>query len=126
MPGNFRSEYTANSDLFWAMRGGGGGTWGAITAMTIKVHKPRDECTSNCYQVTTALWQSNFNDDMGVMAQDLSKAYFNWAAQASEYWSGYMTYFPQAAGVYIVVLAEQTFVGAVDDPDAQDIDNHFK
>ena len=28
-----------NSDLFWAIRGGGGSTWGVITAITVKAHK---------------------------------------------------------------------------------------
>ena len=27
-----------NSDLFWAVRGGGGSTWGVITSLTLKVH----------------------------------------------------------------------------------------
>ena len=29
----------AHSDLFWALRGGGGSTWGIITAITVKAHK---------------------------------------------------------------------------------------
>jgi len=27
-----------NSDLFWALRGGGGGTWGVVTSITYKTH----------------------------------------------------------------------------------------
>jgi len=27
-----------NSDLFWALRGGGGGTWGVVTSVTYKTH----------------------------------------------------------------------------------------
>lgn len=27
-----------NPDLFWALRGGGGGTWGAVTKATFKAH----------------------------------------------------------------------------------------
>jgi FAD/FMN-containing dehydrogenase len=27
-----------NKDLFWALRGGGGGTWGVITSVTYKTH----------------------------------------------------------------------------------------
>ena len=28
-----------NSDLFWGIRGGGGSTWGVITAITVRAHK---------------------------------------------------------------------------------------
>lgn len=28
-----------NSDLFWALRGGGGSTWGVITSITVKAFK---------------------------------------------------------------------------------------
>jgi len=27
-----------NKDLFWALRGGGGGTWGVVTSVTYKTH----------------------------------------------------------------------------------------
>jgi hypothetical protein len=27
-----------NEDLFWALRGGGGGTWGVVTSVTYKTH----------------------------------------------------------------------------------------
>jgi FAD/FMN-containing dehydrogenase len=30
---------TSNQDLFWALRGGGGGTFGVVTSVTIKVYK---------------------------------------------------------------------------------------
>jgi len=29
-----------NKDLFWALRGGGGGTWGVVTSVTYKTHPP--------------------------------------------------------------------------------------
>ncbi|GJE99667.1 FAD-binding domain-containing protein [Phanerochaete sordida] len=30
-----------NADLFWALRGGGGGTWGVVVQATIQTHAPR-------------------------------------------------------------------------------------
>lgn len=43
------NEYQ-NSDVFWAIRGGGGGTWGVITSITV-----------NAYPMPTALmWSLNF------------------------------------------------------------------
>jgi len=32
------ADKTHNSDIFWAVRGGGGGTFGVVTSMTVKVH----------------------------------------------------------------------------------------
>ncbi|KAK2758227.1 hypothetical protein FQN54_004071 [Arachnomyces sp. PD_36] len=37
---------TENSDLFWAMGGGGGGTYGIVTSAIVKVHKPVPIVTS--------------------------------------------------------------------------------
>ena len=36
-----------NEDLFWALRGGGGGTWGVVTSVTYKTHpsKPLSSAT---------------------------------------------------------------------------------
>ena len=33
-----RANACENSDLFWAVRGGGGGTWGVVTDIVYKVH----------------------------------------------------------------------------------------
>jgi len=35
---------TENSDLFWALRGGGGGSWGVITQITYKIHPKEPTC----------------------------------------------------------------------------------
>ena len=55
-------QYIEGSDLFWALRGGGGGTWGVLTAMTIKLHKPRNECKKDCYTQWTATWTGKLAD----------------------------------------------------------------
>ena len=55
-----RDLFIENNDLFWACRGGGAGPWGVVTAMTIKLHKPRDECTKECYIVNNVVWASNY------------------------------------------------------------------
>ena len=54
------SEHTDNADLFWALRGGGAGPWGIVTSMTIKVHRPRNSCESNCYTEWNMVWESSF------------------------------------------------------------------
>ncbi|KAH8168573.1 FAD binding domain-containing protein [Sarocladium implicatum] len=33
------ADETQNTDLFWAVRGGGAATWGVVVSMTVKVHK---------------------------------------------------------------------------------------
>ena len=33
-----RADACTNTDLFWALRGGGGGTWGVVTSVHYKVH----------------------------------------------------------------------------------------
>jgi hypothetical protein len=37
---------TSNQDLFWALRGGGGGTFGVVTSVTIKVYKDMPVATA--------------------------------------------------------------------------------
>ena len=36
-----RTETSQDTDLFWAVRGGGAGPWGVVTHLTVKLHKPR-------------------------------------------------------------------------------------
>ena len=40
---NGLSEWSPDTDLFWAVRGGGAGPWGVVTDITVKLHKPRFE-----------------------------------------------------------------------------------
>ncbi len=122
-----RTEFQEDSDLFWALRGGGAGPWGVVTAMTLKVHKNRDDCRSNCYQVTNAAWVANINEDVGRLAEKLMEVWFEWGAQASEYWGGYLLTFPlDDLGNYMVNLSELTYAGSAGDEDAMDIENYFR
>jgi len=36
-----------NEDLFWALRGGGGGTWGVVTSVTYKTHPSKPLSSAN-------------------------------------------------------------------------------
>lgn len=41
------ADSTSNPDLFWALRGGGGGTFGVVTSVTIKVYKDMPVATAS-------------------------------------------------------------------------------
>ena len=113
-------EFTENNDLFWAMRGGGAGPWGAVTAMTIKLHKPKDDCQTNCYQTTTAVWEGSFVEgDMGQMAIDIAQQVLPFLANPSVPFSGYFIFSALEELRYSVMLAEMMYVGKPDDPEAR-------
>ena len=57
------NEYQ-NSDLFWAIRGGGGGTWGVITSVTV-----------NAYPMPTALMWSLSAEPLNANTTDDSEWY---------------------------------------------------
>ena len=77
-------ELLENSDLFWAMRGGGAGPYGVVTAMTIKMHKPLDDCAVKCYHVTNVILVENFFTDQGEMMKEFSKEILIWTEKASK------------------------------------------
>ena len=44
---------TVNSDLYWAMLGGGGGTFGVVTSAVVKVHE-QVAITASIFNFTSA------------------------------------------------------------------------
>ena len=53
-----------NEDLFWALRGGGGGTWGVVTSVTYKTH-PSTPLSSALLLVNS----TNANSTQNVLAE---------------------------------------------------------
>ena len=51
---------TKNTDLYWALSGGGGGTYGAVLSMTVKLHKnlPTGGATLTFVDSTDAYWKA--------------------------------------------------------------------
>ena len=49
---------TINSDLYWAMLGGEGGTFGIVTLAVVKVH-PKVSVTTSVFNFTTSATVSN-------------------------------------------------------------------
>ncbi|KAK3389560.1 hypothetical protein B0H63DRAFT_101611 [Podospora didyma] len=72
------ADETQNTDLFWALRGGGGGTFGVVTSMTVKVH-PKVSVAGASFTVVSGA-------DVGI-SDDLF-----WAAKLA-----YVRNFPQYA-----------------------------
>jgi hypothetical protein len=51
-----------NADLFWALTGGGGGTYGAVVSMTVKLHRAMPVAAANMTVVNSGLNQDQFWD----------------------------------------------------------------
>ena len=119
------SGHIPDNSLFWALRGGGGGTWGAITAMTVKLHLPRNDCTVNCYHVNTRVYYGSFEEDDGKMAADLTNQFLIWMQDVSDYWSGFFFLEGLENMEYRIVLSEFMYTGNVQDEDAMSLENHF-
>lgn len=64
-----------NSELFWALRGGGGGTFGIVTSMTIKAHPVTP--------ATTATWSFSYPAD--VSKETFKKAVRAWLSHFPRY-----------------------------------------
>ena len=106
------STHSKSNDLFWALRGGGAGTWGVVTAMTIKLHKVKNECTTHCYTQWTAIWEGNWYTDGPELLQDLIHQYLKWTGTASKFWSSYAFVYPKADNVtYGFYISEALYVG---------------
>ncbi|MBE3047630.1 BBE domain-containing protein [Candidatus Bathyarchaeota archaeon] len=58
--GNFvTATNTSHPDLFWALRGGGGGTYGVVTSVVVRVH-PQIHATTSEYTITTSSSETYF------------------------------------------------------------------
>ena len=53
-----------NEDLFWALRGGGGGTWGVVTSVTYKTHPSTPLSSANLSANST-----NANSTQNILAE---------------------------------------------------------
>ena len=97
-----RQETKENGDLFWAMRGGGGGTFGVVVYYVYKLHEDR----AMVKVIGSCAFYVNTTDVL--MARDALNAYNNWVTTAPSTWGGYFIFnnYP----VHIPASAETGFV----------------
>lgn len=104
-----------DSELFWALRGGGAGTWGIITAMTIKLHSNRNSCVEDCFTQWTANWIGSYAEDGPELLEELIHSYLSWTGKASKYWSSYaLPYFVDDYH-FGFIISEALYVGTEKD-----------
>lgn len=75
---------THNTDLFWAIRGGGGSTWGVITSITIKTHKIPDGGLS----FASVMWSGNMCNSSLETLNTIIEKNQNWTQTLDSKWGG--------------------------------------
>lgn len=76
--------FNSQKDLFWALQGGGGSTWGVIVSITIKAHFPPNDG----FTAVAAHWQDNTCPLGLARRQTLLSGLQNWFLSASSRWGG--------------------------------------
>lgn len=112
---NATNEY---SDLWWALRGGGGSTWGVLIDLTIKAHYlPKGGITA--YYADWYGTGCEEEDEMGGLdkASKILNTYMNWSLTLDNKWSG-LTFLtpktsliPSQCGSNWTIFIEFSFLG---------------
>ncbi|KAF4918377.1 FAD-linked oxidoreductase patO [Colletotrichum viniferum] len=85
-----------NSDLFWAVRGGGGSTWGVVTSMTVRVY-PKKQFSGLTWSLNTA--EKNISSTVFWSAMEAYWRRFPDFSASHSY--GYSTLFSAGNGAFL-------------------------
>jgi ribonuclease T2 len=83
---------SVNPDLFFAMRGGGGSTWGVVTSMTIRAHP----IPNGGFAVATAVFKGTMCDNNLTSLFQIVDQYFAWSPTLSSKFGGLAYFIPTA------------------------------
>ncbi|GKT41180.1 FAD-linked oxidoreductase ZEB1 [Colletotrichum spaethianum] len=86
----------STSDIFWAVRGGGGATWGVVTSMTVRVY-PKTKFAGLSWSVNTA--EKNISSTAFWSAMEAYWRRFPEFSVQKTY--GYSTLFPAGNGAFL-------------------------
>lgn len=84
-------------DLFWAIRGGGGGTFGVVTSMTVKVY-PKSSFSGVTFTITSGNGTANTDDVFWSAVETYWRKFPTYAAKNAY---GYSSLFPNPEGGYM-------------------------
>ena len=103
------ANYTHNKNLFYALRGGGG-VFGVVYRIKIKLHSPSEECNGNmtdCYTVFNYTWTGTYNTTKLPYIQSIMQTYTEWSSEhEGKSWPANMQLFYLPDGTY------ELFIGA--------------
>lgn len=71
-----------NSDIYWAVRGGGASAWGIITSITYRAHAIPD----GGFTEAILFWNGTYCEDSFKNMTDLLQYYLNWTLKADKNW----------------------------------------
>jgi hypothetical protein len=94
----------SNPDLFWALKGGGGGTFGIVTEATIKAY-PSPSIIVSLFYVNT----SDINDHKSIYAP-LAYLHTTFPSIVDSGVSGFYFVFPNAIKLFFLTIGNSTFV----------------
>ena len=115
------TEVTANSkqnsDLYWAIRGGGGSSWGILTSITVKAYN----IPAAGFTQINLEWKGNYCNDSFPLFLQLVDQFFAWSEKLDSKWGGTTSFTPEASndptrcGALWVVSMTYNFLGAPED-----------